>query len=352
MKYFLLSVSKNKDFGYINIGDYIQALASSQYYPRVDGFLDRDEDLKDYNGEDAMMIMNGWYMHNAENWPPSVNIKPLFVAFHLNFLVKEKLTNRQSIEYLKSHEPIGCRDLDTMNILKNCGVNAYFSGCMTLTLGKKYYSSKRDNRTYIVDPLISGHIGIKRGWQAVCHFLRYPKDIYLLFNNSNLHLYDGKSKLKKWMRTSLYHKEYSRCFSRNIVMNSVYVCQQSRDYIQNFDSDEKRLREAERLVKLYARAKLVITSRIHCALPCMGLETPVIFLKQQNDTYASSCRLGGLQNLFNIVEVGEGNLCPKFGCKLPITVDNCPKNKDNWRNLAKALENICSTFMNKGQGTQ
>lgn len=46
MKYFLLSVSKNEKLKSVNIGDYVQALASAQYYPRVDGFLDRDEDLK------------------------------------------------------------------------------------------------------------------------------------------------------------------------------------------------------------------------------------------------------------------------------------------------------------------
>lgn len=53
MKYFLLSVSKNEKLKSVNIGDYVQALASAQYYPRVDGFLDRDEDLKDYDGEEA-----------------------------------------------------------------------------------------------------------------------------------------------------------------------------------------------------------------------------------------------------------------------------------------------------------
>ena len=67
MLYKLLSVSKHKKISEINIGDYIQALASSQYYPQIDGFLDRDEDLKDYNGEPCKMIMNGWYMHNPQN---------------------------------------------------------------------------------------------------------------------------------------------------------------------------------------------------------------------------------------------------------------------------------------------
>lgn len=47
MKYKLLSI---KGQGGVNIGDYIQALASSQFLPQIDGFIDRER-LKDYNSE-------------------------------------------------------------------------------------------------------------------------------------------------------------------------------------------------------------------------------------------------------------------------------------------------------------
>ena len=51
MKYKLLSVSKSPKLVGINIGDYIQALAAAQFYPHIDGFIDRDVDLKDYDDE-------------------------------------------------------------------------------------------------------------------------------------------------------------------------------------------------------------------------------------------------------------------------------------------------------------
>ncbi|MHB9292886.1 hypothetical protein Holit_01999 [Hollandina sp. SP2] len=41
------------------------------------------------------------------------------------------------IKYLKKHEPIGCRDYGTVKLLGKYGINAYFSGCLTLTLGRK-----------------------------------------------------------------------------------------------------------------------------------------------------------------------------------------------------------------------
>ena len=101
MKYKLLAVSKFPNISGVNIGDYVQALASSQFLPHIDGFIDRDEDLKDYAGEPCKVIMNGWYMHLPQNWPPSDLIDPLFVAFHLNSGVKEVLLSSQSIAYLK-----------------------------------------------------------------------------------------------------------------------------------------------------------------------------------------------------------------------------------------------------------
>ena len=75
-----IAVSKFPNISGVNIGDYVQALASSQFLPHIDGFIDRDEDLKDYAGEPCKVIMNGWYMHLPQNWPPSDLIDPLFLA--------------------------------------------------------------------------------------------------------------------------------------------------------------------------------------------------------------------------------------------------------------------------------
>lgn len=168
MTYKLLAVSKFPNISGVNIGDYVQALASSQFLPHIDGFIDRDEDLKDYTGEPCKVIMNGWYMHLPQNWPPSDLIDPLFVAFHLNSGIKDVLLSSQSIAYLKSHQPIGCRDLNTLYLLSKNGVDVYFSGCMTLTLGEKYHSEEKEDKTYIVDPIFNGTLNFNAILQAVC----------------------------------------------------------------------------------------------------------------------------------------------------------------------------------------
>lgn len=341
MKYKLLSVRKNNKVKAINIGDYIQALASSQYYPHVDGFLDRDEDLNSYDEEPCKMIMNGWYMHNPQNWPPTEKIIPLFVAFHLNVLVREELTSSISINYLKKHQPIGCRDTNTMDILTSAGIEAYFSGCMTLTLGKKYHNEEKDHTTYIVDPILSVDYGLNNIYQALRVIVRHPLDIINLLKKDGLHLHDGKNKLKKIVKTALYYKVYSKMFSKDIIMNSTYI----HHYVENKNDDFYLLDKAEQLVKLYAKARLVITSRIHCALPCLGLETPVIYLREKADDYISTCRLGGIEDLFNMVEINDGDLQSNFKIDSVISSENYPVNKDSWKVYAQELDNRCKKFI-------
>lgn len=343
MKYKLLSVRKNNKVKAINIGDYIQALASSQYYPHVDGFLDRDEDLNSYDEEPCKMIMNGWYMHNPQNWPPTEKIIPLFVAFHLNVLVREELTSSISVNYLKKHQPIGCRDTNTMDILTSAGIEAYFSGCMTLTLGKKYHNEEKDHTTYIVDPILSVDYGLNNIYQALRVIVRHPLDIINLLKKDGLHLHDGKNKLKKIVKTALYYKVYSKMFSKDIIMNSTYI----HHYVENKNDDFYLLDKAEQLVKLYAKARLVITSRIHCALPCLGLETPVIYLREKADDYISTCRLGGIEDLFNMVEINDGDLQSNFKIDSVISSENYPVNKDSWKVYAQELDRRCKNFISE-----
>ncbi len=343
MKYKLLSVRKNNKVKAINIGDYIQALASSQYYPHVDGFLDRDEDLNSYDEEPCKMIMNGWYMHNPQNWPPTEKIIPLFVAFHLNVLVREELTSSISVNYLKKHQPIGCRDTNTMDILTSAGIEAYFSGCMTLTLGKKYHNEEKDHTTYIVDPILSVDYGLNNIYQALRVIVRHPLDIINLLKKDGLHLHDGKNKLKKIVKTALYYKVYSKMFSKDIIMNSTYI----HHYVENKNDDFYLLDKAEQLVKLYAKARLVITSRIHCALPCLGLETPVIYLREKADDYISTCRLGGIEDLFNMVEINDGDLQSNFKIDSVISSENYPVNKDSWKVYAQELDKRCKNFISE-----
>ena len=122
-KFGLLKYQENNI--YFNLGDNIQSLAAKQFLPKVDVLINREK-LAKYNGERTKMIMNGWFTHNVNDWTPSKDIDPLFVSFHMNSSVANLLLSEKGIDYLKKHEPIGCRDKHTVKILKEKGIEAYF----------------------------------------------------------------------------------------------------------------------------------------------------------------------------------------------------------------------------------
>ena len=131
----------------VNLGDDIQTLAARQFLPRVDVFLDRDnlQDVPDPPQGAIKAIMNGWFTLHPENWPPSRSLFPLFVSFHITPKIANKLLVSKNIEYLKNYEPIGTRDVYTKNLLEEYGIDAYFTGCLTLTLDYKYGKLARKN---------------------------------------------------------------------------------------------------------------------------------------------------------------------------------------------------------------
>ena len=60
-------------------------------------------------------------------------------------------------------------------------------------------------------------------------------------------------------------------------------------------SHKERFKLAKKLLKKYSKARLVITKKLHSALPCVGMEVPVILfnIKKINDR-----RFSGIANTF------------------------------------------------------
>ena len=84
-----------------NIGDYIQTKAVIDIIDsKKTRILDR-ENLDKYNEDEIKTIINGWFMENPKNWPPSNKIIPLFISFHINPSARGELLKKESLEYLK-----------------------------------------------------------------------------------------------------------------------------------------------------------------------------------------------------------------------------------------------------------
>jgi len=264
MKYGLLTYDENKRF--FNVGDNIQSLAAKQFLPQVDTFINRER-LGEYDGDPVKLIMNGWFTHNIHNWVPSEKIDPIFVSFHMNNTAAPYMLSEKGIEYLKKHQPIGCRDKFTAQTLNEKGIDAFFTGCLTLTLDSyKVDDSLRGDEIYIVDPLYN-----------------YPRSEKVFYN--------AKLTIKNILNGAAFQlgkkkKHLKNFISKEVLDTAEFINQEPPS---NQFSDEEKFKMAETLLNKYARAKLVITSRIHCALPCLALGTPVIFINGF-DSFVDSCR--------------------------------------------------------------
>lgn len=217
----------------INIGDDIQSIAQQRFLSPPYDVINR-EHMHTFSKK-VRVIMSAWFLGLHRNWPPNKEITPIFISFHI---ANEYLASKKFADYYKKYEPIGCRDLNTMKLLQNIGVKAYFSGCLTLTLIRP--NLPRTEKIYVVD----AHLTEK---------VKYP------FGANNL---------------------FKALIPDDIKLKAEYIEHNTPPGLLK----KNRQKYASSLLEKYATAKLVITSRLHCLLPCLAYGTPVIFLENRLHT--------------------------------------------------------------------
>ncbi len=338
------------DIYHVNIGDYIQSISARQYCKDQDIiYLNRDE-LSSYKGEDAKVIMNGWFTYKPLSWRPSENMKPLFVSFHLNSEVIEKVLTSDTLLFLKSNEPIGCRDSYTVDTLKKKGINSYFSSCLTTTMGYKYPLKTANNKSdvYIVDPYsyMPNGKGIKELINTIFQFFRYIYPIIRLIKK-----YKESNRFRITLskigigRLLLITKSYiilKDIVDKELLWNAKYI---THVYEHNeYKTEEERFERAKEILQLYNSAAYVITSRIHAAFPCLGMGTPVVFIENKSADLKSSCRLDDIHKLLNVITVENGVVVDNFiGEKLSFR--SVFFNKNYYSRFREDLIVKCNRFM-------
>lgn len=249
-------------FASSNIGDYVQSLAQIGIFKKIveyfenrvytiDQFLKKiedntfdmfhfvfvDRDNMNVQGFDKVIIIgNGWWMHPINRqreikFNIQSNLDIVFVSFHI---ANNKLLEYNNIIKLKKIGNIGCRDMKTMDKLKNKGVDCYFSGCLTTTID----------------------------------FIERNKE------NDDVIIVDTKTKIGK---------------------NDRFISHSNNTY-SNIEP-MKGLKEALRLLKEYAKCDTVYTSRLHCYLPCRAIGVNVNIIDPDGGnkkTWGSKDRFDGL----------------------------------------------------------
>jgi hypothetical protein len=230
-----------------NLGDEIQTLAALQYLPEKNvGLVAREWLHNNRWAGQPKIILNGWFLHEGKHWPPAPHFDPLIVSFHAAPSVPEILDGA-GLEYLRAYakrRPIGARDRSTLERLRDKGIDAYFSGCLTLTL-RPFENAGRSDVIFAVDLD-----------EAETAQLRKKTD-------------------------------------RPIVP------------VAHIDTTPtapwERLGKAERLLRQYQAAHAVVTSRLHAALPSIALGAPVLLVARN----PNESRFGGLRDHLHSVSASD-----------------------------------------------
>ena len=271
-----------------NLGDFIQSIAAKQELSEnVHIELNRDQ-LHNYDGSMASILLNGWFMEKPDNWPPSKKIKPFFLSFHLNPTAKKGMLTLEGIAYFKKHQPIGCRDRYTQKLLLSYEIDAYYSGCLTLSLNRNNFVSKNTKR---------------KGIYVISPFERFHQD-----NGSNTKTI--LNQIIYQIKRPFKHIKYIQARKRldhflDAQKEPIYYTSQLRNPL--IYSEQERIAEAKQQLKEIANAKLIITSRIHSALPAVAFETPVLFLSDGLEHINQKSRLEGMDCFFPILNSSDLN---------------------------------------------
>ena len=238
------------DYTTKNIGDWVQTIATAQFLPSIDFLYERDSaklellstDLQQCVDPEKYLIYNAW-ITDFVGFGESGNVENiLFTSLHIGDYFKRlngkyDPINGTCIGFDKQFSQlrnlvseIGARDSYSKDKLSAAGFSSYLSYCNTLSLNGDSYTQDQREGIYFVD--VRSH------------------DIVTKFPAS---IYKG--------RINTYHEleEYrSMSFTEKIIA-------------------------ATDLLHKYNKAKLVVTTRLHAALPCLAFGTPVIYIANTQD---------------------------------------------------------------------
>lgn len=214
-----------------NLGDDIQTHAVEHLYacmgipPEQIVRLNR-YDFHDYDGRHGyvLMPMCGYFtLGNAQSPLP---LSPYIIPVYFSFGLSSEVDDPADLEHFRRHEPIGVRDERVMQMFRERGIAAFVSGCVTITFPRRE---------------------------------RAPVD-------GKVFLVDVPDELLEHLPAELAGKVER--------LTHVYPYERIPSDQQEADRLDALARE---LCRRYAEeGALVVTSRLHCAAPCIAMGVPTI----------------------------------------------------------------------------
>lgn len=249
MKYANITMEKKyQDEG--NLGDYVQFIAIDYLYKLMgvsETEIIRIEywDLIDYDGEECILPINFFYFNPSKDGRPfilSPKIHPVYLGLHL----PGNISDVQG-RYFYDNKPIGCRDENTYKLLMSSFEKARFSSTDTIAR----HLNMRCDDIYLQGCITACFPKRSNGIYEEIYLIDIPNSIEDMLPKEI-------TKNAKKMTQLLYDK-----LEEEVNRKGVKTAQ---EYVEN------------RLELYRNTAKLIITSRMHCAVPCLAMGIPVVFI--------------------------------------------------------------------------
>lgn len=209
-----------------SIGDQMQIITLDYIYEQMGispgeiVYIDKNR-VSDYDGERVILPIAFPLMEYVEKGLQtyfSEKITPIFLG--ITFIIDA--FTPEEVEYYKKYEPIGCRDERTYQLFRKYGIACYLNGCITAVLPKRQLGET--SKVFLVD---------------------IPKELYPLL----------PPKIA----------EDSESVSHFILGEASDIKQMALDRYERYKKE----------------GKLVITSLLHCAIPCLAAGIPVVLVKKK-----------------------------------------------------------------------
>lgn len=230
-----------------NLGDDLRTYAAMQLLPRIDRVLDADNldaPLPDLSDNDRLVtLLSGNVLRENTHWLPEKHIAPVCVGVHLSQEDVWGIPFTQLCgagkDYFTACAPIGCRDQRTVALLEQTGIPHQLTGCLTLTLKRPQVRT-----------------------QSYICCVDVPHEVV-----ETLQTYAAGTTVQE-------------------------LTHQLTDASSDFNA---RMDNVKQLLRIYAGAKFVVTRRLHCAMACLAMGTPVLLL--YNSDYEDVTRFAPMDQM-------------------------------------------------------
>ncbi len=210
-----------------NRGDDLVTLAAMQHLPRVDHTLDADAldaPLPTLTDADRLVLLSpGLFLRSSAHWPPEKHIAPVCIGVHISeedaWGLPLSTLDGAGYDALLACAPIAARDVRTARRLTRLNIPHALTGCLSLALE---------------------HPNVPRKGIVCCDV---PEEVVRGIQE----------------------------FRQDVTVLTHAVSQPSPDF-------DQRMADAKALLTQYASAEMVFTRRLHCAMACLAVGTPVLLL--------------------------------------------------------------------------